>query len=61
MAGQFAKKIQAKRMIITHFSSKYHGVHESEPMTWKDLLVEAQAECPDVKVEAAEDFLKFEL
>ncbi len=38
----FAKKIEAKRMIITHFSAKYHGKHEKEPLTVKDLLVEAQ-------------------
>jgi ribonuclease BN (tRNA processing enzyme) len=61
MAGQYAKKIEAKRLIITHFSAKYHGIHEKEPLSVKDLLIEAQRECPDIPVEAADDFSKFEV
>jgi len=61
MAGQFAKKIKASRIFITHFSSRYHGLHDTEPLTVKDLVSETQKECPDTKVEAAEDFARFEL
>jgi len=61
MAGQFAKRINASRMIITHFSSRYHALHDNEPITVKDLLLETQKECPETKVEAADDFSKFDL
>lgn len=65
MAGQFAKKIHAKKLILTHFSSRYTSKGQSDEKSegpFVDLLVdEAKRECPETEVHAAEDFKKFEL
>ena len=77
MAGQFAKQIEAKKLILTHFrfksvseittnlfffsSMRYQGVSENESLTVDDLVKESQVECPNTQVFAAEDFKKFDI
>lgn len=64
MAGIFAHKIKAKKMILTHFSSRYGASgekNEESGLTIDDLVKEAQVECPNAQVLAAEDLKKFDL
>jgi ribonuclease Z len=57
MAGAFARRIGAKHLIITHFSSRYT---DSEADRGVDqLLSEAQQECPGTVVLAADDLWSF--
>jgi len=60
MAGQFAAKICAAKMILTHFSMRYHGLNKEE-LTVEDLKREAQSECPNTEVLVADDFFKFDI
>ncbi len=61
MAGEFAAKIKAKKLILTHFSMRYQIYAESE-LSVKDLVQEAQKACGEAtQVVAAEDLLKIEL
>ena len=57
MAGAFAKRVAAKHLIITHFSSRYTD-NEAERNVGQ-LLAEAQAECPSTVVHAADDLWSF--
>lgn len=72
MAGKFAHQIQAKKLILTHLSSRYNPqsfeeTNGEESSSNKDedkseafnLLKEAQAECPNTVVESANDFSTF--
>lgn len=59
MAGQFAASVGAKHLIITHFSQRYTGENVSPNVS--DLLKDTQAECPNVVVQAANDFFTFEV
>jgi len=54
MAGEYARVAKAKKLIITHFSKRY--VEGSGDKTVDDLKKEAQQQCPDTVVEAAEEF-----
>lgn len=57
MAGRFAHQIRAKKLILTHFSMRYTTADASAgELTTLDLVKEAQVECPDTAVIAAEDF-----
>lgn len=60
MAGQFANVIGAKKLILTHFSMRYTTANEHE-LTVNDLLTEAQSECPETAVLAADDFSVFDI
>lgn len=59
MAGDFAKKIGAQNLVLTHFSSRYQN--EEETISVKDLLKEAQVQCPQTQVIAAVDFMKIDI
>ncbi len=57
MTGAFARRIGAKTLIITHFSSRYT---ESSPLlTVADLLEETRRACPGTVVHAAADLWAF--
>jgi ribonuclease Z len=57
MAGVFAKRIAAKHLIITHFSSRYTDSDADRGVD--QLLAEAQRECPGTVVLAADDLWSF--
>ena len=57
MTGAFAHKINAKRLIITHFSSRYTDT--SPDVTVADLLAETKRACPRTEVYAATDLWSF--
>eukprot|EP01114_Cavostelium_apophysatum_P016865 TRINITY_DN4888_c0_g1_i1.p1 TRINITY_DN4888_c0_g1~~TRINITY_DN4888_c0_g1_i1.p1 ORF type:complete len:315 (-),score=57.66 TRINITY_DN4888_c0_g1_i1:26-970(-) len=61
MAGEFANRIRAKKLFITHFSMRYDTESTEGAITVNDLLNETQRECPDTVVTAAEDFRKYEI
>jgi len=65
MAARFAKKIKAKKLIITHFSCRYTQPWNDEKLpTIEDLLNEAKNECKDSCVKevfAASDFWFLEI
>lgn len=50
MAGMFAKKVEAKHLILTHFSSRYDDANQ--------LVEEAQENCKETSVLGAKDFLE---
>lgn len=58
MAGQFARRIQAKTLIITHFSSRFD--EQSSPNI-QGLVRETEAHCPGTAVLAAEDMWSFDI
>uniref|UniRef100_A0A6B2LK22 Metallo-beta-lactamase domain-containing protein n=1 Tax=Arcella intermedia TaxID=1963864 RepID=A0A6B2LK22_9EUKA len=63
MAAEFARKVNARRLVITHFSARYdnpHGSHDKE-MNVDKLLEETQKACPEIEVIAAKDFLEIEV
>jgi len=53
MAGKFAAALNAKNLIITHFSARYDDLNP--------LRVETEQVCPDTNVHIAEDFFQIEL
>lgn len=57
MAGAFARRIAAKRLIITHFSSRYtDGDGDGQKNSGVDrLLAETREACPGTEVLAADD------
>ncbi len=57
MTGAFAKRIAAKNLIITHFSSRY--TENTSAYSVADLLAEAQAACPGTQVWAATDLWSY--
>jgi ribonuclease Z len=59
MTGAFARRVQARNLIITHFSSRY--TDGEGPMGVAQLVAETQAECPDTAVHAADDLWSFVL
>jgi len=68
MAGSFAKSINAKGLIMTHFSSRYAGVNvmklenAGEALRIMDAIVEkAQKKFSDGQVATANDFECFEI
>jgi ribonuclease Z len=59
MAGAFARRIAAKRLIITHFSSRYT---EGDGDFGVDrLLAETREACPGIEVMAADDLWSYAL
>jgi ribonuclease Z len=60
MTGELAARMQARTLIITHFSSRYTEDERGNP-TVDDLLRETQEHCPDTRVLAAKDLWKFEI
>ena len=59
MAGAFARRVGARHLIITHFSSRYTDADATRGVA--QLLTEAQAECPGTVVHAADDLWSFTL
>ncbi len=59
MTGAFARRVHARNLIITHFSSRY--TDGEGPMGVAQLVAETQAECPDTAVHAADDLWSFVL
>ncbi len=59
MAGAFARSVGARHLIITHFSSRYTDADADGGIA--QLLAEAQAECPQATVDAADDLWTFTL
>lgn len=60
MAGRFAHSIQAKKLVLTHFSMRYTTAGEGE-LGVAELQQEAQKECPQTIVHCAEDFSVFDI
>jgi ribonuclease Z len=60
MAGRFAHSIEAKKLVLTHFSMRYTTAAEGE-LGVADLQREAQKECPHTTVVCAEDFSVFDI
>jgi ribonuclease Z len=61
MAGEFAARIKAKKLIITHFSQRYSTATGPEEITVEHLVKEAQHECPDSAVLAAVDLQSYDI
>ena len=61
MAGEFAARIKAKKLIITHFSQRYSTATAPDEVTVDDLVKEAKHECPDTAVLAAFDLQSFDI
>lgn len=57
MTGEFAKKIAAKTLIITHFSSRY--TETDADMSVEKLVAETRAACPETQVIAAADLWSY--
>lgn len=55
MTGELARRMGAKVLAITHFSSRY--ADEGAALSIADLVAEAQAACPQTHVVAADDLL----
>jgi ribonuclease Z len=61
MAGEFAARLKAKKLIITHFSQRYSTATGPDEITVEHLVKEAQHECPDTAVLAAADLQNFDI
>ena len=59
-AGRFARKINAKRLVLSHFSPRYDQRPE-DGICIADLVKEAEAELGAGMVLAAKDFLQCEI
>ena len=60
MTGALARRMAAKRLIITHFSSRY-GTNEfpERALSIADLVAETACACPETHVAAADDLATF--
>jgi len=69
MAGHFAGKIKAKKLVLTHFSQRYKGVNASTTTSKADdcdpcvgrLVKQAEKIFTSGSVFAAEDFMVLQL
>ena len=63
MAGHFATKIKAKKLILTHFSQRYKGVNDNidDSDSVEKLLKQAEGAFKSGSVVTAEDFLVIQL
>jgi len=59
-AARFAQQANAKRLVLSHFSSRYDNYEPGEPNI-SDLLAEAKAVFPEREIIAAKDFLTLEI
>jgi ribonuclease Z len=59
MTGHLAQRMAAKRLIITHFSSRYTTAEDVEACSITDLVAETARMCPQTQVSAAEDLATF--
>ncbi len=63
MAGAFARSINARKLLLTHFSSRYEFVPTSidegqDLFSPNTLMTEAKAKCPDIPILAANDYME---
>lgn len=65
MAGAFARSINARKLVLTHFSSRYEflptlddGYPEEDLVNSNTLVKEAKEECRNVTVLAANDYME---
>lgn len=63
MAGEFARKINAKKLVLTHFSARYQRAQGSEKCenVMGALLDEAKQGFQNDSVEAARDFFTYDV
>lgn len=62
MAGDFAKRLGAKRMILTHFSARYRGDTDPESLAIMETIRKQAIETfGSDQVECARDFSSFEI
>jgi ribonuclease Z len=59
MTGALADRMAAKRLIITHFSSRYTTDAEADTRSIADLVAETAHRCPHTAVSAADDLTAF--
>ena len=60
MTGALARQMAAKRLIITHFSSRYTEEDDQErTQSMADLISETASACPNTPVAAADDLAVF--
>ncbi len=57
MTGALATQMQAKNLIITHFSSRYTDTAKTQSIA--DLVAETRTACPETTVIAADDIMTF--
>ncbi|CAD7701722.1 unnamed protein product [Ostreobium quekettii] len=61
MAGEFARKIGAKQLVLTHFSPRYQQNSSSDSSTISRLVEEAKQGFRSDNVVAAQDFFTFDV
>lgn len=63
MAGEFARKIEAEKLILTHFSARYQRVEGSEKCenVMGALIDEAKQGFQSESVEAAKDLFTYDI
>jgi ribonuclease Z len=60
MAGSLAQNMATKRLIITHFSSRYSDIdNHGHAVSIANLVTETAAACPDIPVAAADELASF--
>jgi ribonuclease Z len=61
MTGELAARMQARTLIVTHFSSRYTDEAESQALDVEGLVRETEAFCPGTRVLAARDLWKHQI